>query len=302
MEGDISGGYLLEYTQDDLYDEKNCGFILSANEYVVIKSPDNASKEEVQYISDITKNVDDALHKDVGTGQDKVIDRASFARRFLVDEITMNKDAAFVSHYFYKKAVEDSLYAGPCWDYDKSCGYGTGKYKDYTGTVILPKLNPLDWNNVLYKNEDYYSYVWHIFKLRSGAIDRLINKNINDYYNKISASIEMDRVRWQEVDVDQFDEVYDDIRYLKFFLYKRVQYLADVNHTGVVFREPDIYERREHNLVYYLDDGSQRVETVRDGTQIETDDGWAYEKYPDCQMRFIPVFEDMAVMHKETEE
>ena len=295
---DISGGYLVEYTQKDLYDEKKCGFVMDSGGCFNIKSPDNASMEEVKYISDFTQNVDRAIHEVADGGQYPVIDRASFAKRFLVDEITLNKDAGYVSAYYYKKKGENVLYAGPCWDYDKSCGYGIGEAKDYTGSTLNHRYDYLDWDKTLMADKSYNNYVWSVFAEKSDLIDSLIEKKIDEYYSKISASIEMDRIRWQEIDEPQYEESYDNIRYLKFFLYNRVQYLADKNGLGITFNEPDIYEDASHTLTYYREDGSEETRSVKDGAQVTTDAGMYYRDYPETSTYYVPVFEDMVVMEE----
>lgn len=292
---DISGGYLLEYIRADEYGEATCGFVIDGKKEFEIKSPDNALKEEVEYIEEFTRDVDRSLHESTGKEQFQKIDINSFAKRYLVEEIIMNKDSGFSSYYFYKKSGDDVMYAGPCWDYDKACGYGLGEGRDYNRPVLGSDEEVIDWDIKLLENKEYSDRVWSIFTESSDAMDILINDTIDIYYNKISASLNMDRLRWPDLVEARYDRAYDDIRYLKFFLYNRLQYLADMKNTGVVFNIPDIYESTEHQMLYWMEDGSQRIIDVKDGAQIETDEYHYYSKYPETLTSFIPVFEDMEV-------
>ena len=295
---DISGGYLIEYTQNDLYDEKESGFIIEKDKCFVIKSPNNAARDEVEFIQSITQNTDRILHENAGYGQYKVINRDSFAKRFLVDEITLNNDAAFCSHFFYKKSGDDMLYAGPCWDYDKTCGYGAGDLHDYTNTILNHRSNILDWNTKLMETEDFQDYVWRVIAQESRQIDQLINKGIDDYYSEIESSIEMDHIRWKGRDAMQYDSVYDNVRYLKFFLYNRMQWLVEGKKIDASFNMPDVYEKTYHQLIYNMPDGSRETKTVEDGAQIETDAGWYYSDFPETPTFFVPVFQDMEVKYE----
>jgi len=47
----------------------------------------------------------------------KYLDRNTFLRHFLVGEVSGNTDT-YWSVYFYKHRSNDTLYVGPCWDFD----------------------------------------------------------------------------------------------------------------------------------------------------------------------------------------
>lgn len=48
----------------------------------------------------------------------KTIDVESFAKYYLLSELTVNPDAYIVSEYFYKDGVTDVIHMGPGWDFD----------------------------------------------------------------------------------------------------------------------------------------------------------------------------------------
>ena len=48
----------------------------------------------------------------------EIIDIESFAKYFIISELTVNPDAYSSSFYFYKDGLDDKIHAGPIWDYD----------------------------------------------------------------------------------------------------------------------------------------------------------------------------------------
>ena len=123
---DITGGYLIEIVGFwSKYNRKNCGFKSSSGELIVIREPEHASKEEVEYIADYYNQMECALLDSTGynpiTGKhySQYLDLVSFARSYLLNELLMNFDAGLTSFYMYKDC-NDILFAGPSWDFDAS--------------------------------------------------------------------------------------------------------------------------------------------------------------------------------------
>ena len=115
---DLSGGYLLEL-DNGYYASERSWFDTSIGHFV-LKSPEDASEEQVRYISErVQAAIDSARSGDAGAG----FDVTSLARVFLVEEFAKNSD--YIRHsstYFYKDKGEDLVYAGPIWDFDQSFG------------------------------------------------------------------------------------------------------------------------------------------------------------------------------------
>ena len=100
---DISGGYLIEANYMDVYEIKKSGFILNCGKPFTIKSPDNASYEEIEYISGFMNVIDDEIHSGDSETAFCHIDVDSFAKRFIIDEVFNNVDESGTSYFFYKK-------------------------------------------------------------------------------------------------------------------------------------------------------------------------------------------------------
>ena len=300
----ISGGYLLEANVDEHYDERNAGFRLESGKAFTLKSPKNASKEEVDYIAEYVRRVEDDL---VGN-----IDMDSFSKRFFVHELFMNHDTAITSYYFYKKPDDPMLYAGPTWDFDKTCGYirpytSNPVFRDYTAELldILDDRKTLEWDYRLAAEDDYLEYMKKMIVSNEEVIDELINDKIDEYYYRIIKSISMDRIRWDGNTRIKYNDVNNDIRYLKFFLYHRAVELAEKYGTDICISEPELNNDEIHTLSFEYADGSTYDMTVRDGAQLTAkempanEDGsggiWYCEKMSEVVTYYLPIYEDMTL-------
>lgn len=93
---DIPGGYLLEHDYGGKYDEESSGFKTADNECYVIKNPKHASVSEVEYISNLFQEIEDAVKSENGynekTGKhySEYIDMKSWADKYIVEELTKN--------------------------------------------------------------------------------------------------------------------------------------------------------------------------------------------------------------------
>lgn len=176
---DISGGYLLELEIASRYNEDvtASGFLTERNQNVVIKSPKYATVEQAVYISELYQQMEDAIysesgyHRETGLHYSDYIDVESFAKKYLIEEITKNLDAASTSQYLYKprNSVSPKIFAGPVWDYDKALGNGGVRDNlyflnepDELYAAIAPGKGVL-WKG-LYAQPDFYEYVCDVYR------------------------------------------------------------------------------------------------------------------------------------------
>ncbi|MBQ7639351.1 MAG: CotH kinase family protein [Clostridia bacterium] len=126
----ISGGYLLEMDYLYRYHAEASGFISNIGAPMVIGSPEYASKAEVDYISALWNEAEEALYSPTGRNNKEkyyteYFDMDSLVRCYIAEELTKDVDSGITSFYFYKKADDDVFYAGPLWDFDHALGSGT---------------------------------------------------------------------------------------------------------------------------------------------------------------------------------
>lgn len=243
--GDISGGYLLEIDLESRYDEEECGFLTSRNQPVVIKSPSDASYLETVYIASRYQDFEDALFADDGissfTGASYLdyIDINSFARKYLVEELTKNYDAAYTSQYLYKPddSVSEKFFAGPVWDYDNSMARSEESTYPYEGKnpCGLYASKPYRASNIWYalynKDEFRKTFAEIFFSKLKPKVNDIVENEIDYYIDNMIESVVNNAIRWgtyDEADENEIIFLYNnDVETVKNFLSERMGFLTE---------------------------------------------------------------------------
>lgn len=312
---DISGGYIIE--KDVTIADSPCGFVTDGQNSFVITSPDNASVEEAAYIRDIFQNIEDLLNQ-----QDaqvlQYIDTDSFARRFLIEETALNSDAFITSCYFFKKRGDDKIYAGPLWDFDSVLGESDSVDREEMGnvwlnydetTVLSMSRNRattavLPWDEQLYELPEYKSILRTTYVALIPRLETLLYEKIDLYADQIRQSVLLDSFRWNyaENKAGHYSSFDNNIRYLKFFLAKRINFLN--RRFGLDALSYENSSEDVHNITCVIGD-QKTVIPVRDGSFIHPDmlpkydpqkySGWIYERDHTTLSVYLPVYEDLTL-------
>ncbi len=120
---DISGGYLLELDFQARYAEEVSGFVSNHGQCVVVKEPEYASKAQVEYVSRLWNEAEEALYSEdgynsLGKHYSDYFDMDSLVRMYILEEFSNENDAGRSSNYFYKSQDNDKFVASPIWDFD----------------------------------------------------------------------------------------------------------------------------------------------------------------------------------------
>jgi len=119
----ITGGYLLEV--DARLDEE-FWFRTSSGTPFTLKSPEDTTPEQLEYIKNYIQGVEDVLFSDLASDPDegyaKYINPETFIQWYWVNEIFKNNDAIFFSSVFMYKDRDEKLSMGPLWDFDIAAG------------------------------------------------------------------------------------------------------------------------------------------------------------------------------------
>lgn len=242
---DLTGGYLLELEMLGRYQEEPAGFVTALGRSVVIKEPAFPSKEQVNYISTLYEEAEtavfspDGYHAATGKHFSEYLDVESFAKKYIIEELSKNLDASRSSQYLYKPedSVSPLLYAGPVWDYDNAWGYG-GVVNDvelYNPESFYANM-AIDgatlWHG-LYQQPYFYENLCRIYQSEVlPVMDSILSEQLDDWSTALADSAMMNNYRWnQDVEstLEESRERYlDKVSYLKNFAVKRTAYLAQV--------------------------------------------------------------------------
>lgn len=305
----IAGGFLIEKDIEDYFNEEKVGFKTDLGNCFTIKAPKHASREQVEYIYSFINEIDKKIEQKDSSVL-KYIDVESFAKRYLIDELTLNTDANITSMYFYKDKGEDKLYAGPIWDCDSGMGICNAGWMEGRGVNYEWSVNEgfrsesLAWNRVLLENEEFLCLVKEEFKKILPFMEKMLETDIFEYEKKLAQSTKMDMIRWERKDVnetwiDNYQTYENNVRHMRYFLIKRLNYLIDI--WNIPYEKFEFEGNGKEHIVQYVIDGVI-VETkiVMDGEEVKENPyldeeiywGWYYT-YNDKKTReWLPVFED----------
>ncbi|HCI60065.1 MAG TPA: hypothetical protein DE313_04560 [Ruminococcus sp.] len=222
------GKYLLEFEISDRVNDEPCYFVSPQGQNVVIKSPEYATKEQVEFIANKFAKMEEVAFTANASKTDlsAVMDVESFAKMYLIQEFTANLDAASTSYYitFDCSQTNPVFVANPVWDYDMALGQFEKENYKYTkdGKTLSPaktdawlaKYKRMD--NSESKAPDKYSIQSQLASQNSAFKTEIRNQwegtngfyaNIQKYigdnglikktwFDNINASAEMNEARW----------------------------------------------------------------------------------------------------------
>ena len=246
------------------------------------------------------------------------IDLKSFVQWYMLEEFFYNEDALISSCFFYKPSSEDLLYAGPPWDFDNVCGEAGSRLLNYEGSILdePEDRQPIKWYNLLNEDPAFRDRLYKLFDDNRSVFANLIFSGLDEYYKEVGASAEMDRTIYGKTGYGQaytvpgyYSSVYDNFRYTKFFLYKRLCYLSGKWGRDAISKPADLSDGSTHNVYFVFPSGDSEQITVPDGTQLSPEDypaydtnkydGWVYESNGLEASYYLPVFEDCTFILEE---
>lgn len=315
LPANITGGYIIE--KDVTIDDSPCGFVTDCNNCFVVTSPDNASFEEVSYISSCFQNIEHLLSQQ-DTRILQYIDSDSFARRFLIEEIALNSDAFITSCYFYKERNDDKIYAGPVWDFDSILGESDSVdqkelgniWLNYDETTIFSQSTnrattaALDWDEQLYEIPEYRDYVRETYLKLLPQLETLLYEQIDSYANHIRQSVTLDSIRWDyaQNQAGHYSSFDNNVRYMKFFLAKRINFMN--RQFGLETYQYEDTMGDLHKITCLTENGKIDF-SVKDGSFLKTSDlppynrtkyaGWYYEWDLTPVSEYLPIYEDITL-------
>lgn len=304
---DLSGGYLLEKDLEAelkpgeaFFKTSQCGYVF------VVRKPDHASEEEVDYIRGFVQKIEDSIVS--GTDEyKKYIDVDSFARQFLIEKIVMDADEMEMSTFYYKDKGAGILKAGPVWDYDRAMG---AIYSDYTLSVKDRPGGMGEWYLALYEDEAFYDALVRNFEKLLPYMEELLAYGIDEYADMLCEAVHIDTgiMKQYAMGINRnYREYGNYVRYLKYFLANRLNYLIalwDIPHEPFA---AEASNGQMHTVTFLADSDTVLTERqIMDGeclTELPVLHdpeafGWRYfdtEKFYEVHQ---PVYEDTVLIER----
>ena len=273
---------------------------------------------DIENASEVIAEADELINSGEDVMRSNRIDVHSFVLKYLIECIFHNLDSSMASQYYYSR--DKVLYAGPCWDYDQSCGVGTA----YAYNSKIPnrldmqvKIDPdydIPWNRVLLHSESYRDLIRKDFLENRELFYGLIYKRIDEYHSHIDSSLKMDYARWKETEEDvgceyrYYDDIDNNYRFLKYFLYNRLLSFCEFYDVEWPYEMPDLNYETSHTVTFEFPDGREECKYVRDGETVSADDipfkleNGQKLKYAHNHIQYeenLPVYEDITLITEE---
>ncbi len=212
---DISGGYLLELEKVYRYINEDSGFISNRGQAIVMKSPEEASKAQVEYMRDYYQQFEDALYSYDGYNAEGMyytdyLDAESVARMYIAEEFTQNFDGCSSSFFLYKD-VDGIITAGPAWDFDLTFSSNSRMNELINKTTPIGDPTSLYIQNCfidnydeshkaflaqLFTHEDFQLTVQRIWNETVNALYPQFVEQIDAYSQKNLSLARMNAIRW----------------------------------------------------------------------------------------------------------
>lgn len=304
----ISGGYLIEREEAERLEPTEAYFTTALCGYnFALKSPKVPTDEELDYISNYIQNIENMLVEG-DSGYKDYLDLDSFAKQFLIDKIVLNPDAMRMSAFYYKDRNSDILKAGPLWDYDRAIGTSL---PDYTASLESYPNSMNDWYMPLYRDEEFYNKLLSYYELLLPFLEDMLETGIDRYATMLRPSIAMDATKYplEKIDNDSrsYAEYENYIKYLKFFLAGRLNYLNEVLDISYTTFAPPSSTEQIHTIRFLNENGAiSESRRVKDGTLLndlpdldwEIYSGWQFAQTGKQFHSLIPIYEDIDLTAK----
>lgn len=260
----ITDGYLLEVELSKRYGEAKSGFVTKNKMPISLKSPEYASKSQVEYISEYYGDFEEALYSSDGYNEKgryytEYIDLESFAKMYLLQEFCKNVDGGNASFFMYKDSDKEGcskLHAAVPWDYDLAIGNYRDKLRDCTSYEGFYVRNNYTYDddderysiptifNMLFYHKEFQDKVIEMWDEFYNSAEDILN-SIQDYAENIEPSAKMNFIRYDILEdtttnCDTGSTFRDNVQYVYDFLHSRLEYMnkyynKDIGYKNIYF-------------------------------------------------------------------
>ncbi len=297
------GSFLVSLEQEDRLLKQQYTHIVTDNSQALrVHSPQVVSDEYLLELKDTFQSIENAVMADNGVDPitgchfSELIDIDSWARKYLIEEISGNWDGGFISQYFYYDINDETgkVYAAPVWDYGLSMGnpshWGTQNPNIMYSNQLDIRANGSDalWFHYLYEKDEFLDRVKQLYKEEFlSKTTQMLEVELENYAESIAQSHTTNSIRWKLEEKDAFEHseqvrqfMTERLRFLSRIWVEEIPYhTVTVKHTGnahyIVFQGeclpllPEIANTNDAEFLYwYYEESGEPV----DYSKIVTED------------------------------
>ena len=222
---EITGGYLLETEKIYRYVNEVSGFISDIGQCIVVKTPEYASKAQVEYISSYYQDFEDALYSPTGYNMkgrhySEYIDMDSFAKIYVLLEFISNFDGCSSSFYMHKD-VGGKLTVGPGWDFDLGLSqHQPNDLINHVPDVADPHLlyiqtcfignhaeNRKSLLGQMFSHNDFQEKVQQVWANEFQSYYPTFREEIGTRSETVSSAVTMNAIRWNIYGTSNIDNI-----------------------------------------------------------------------------------------------
>lgn len=285
---------------------QNLPFVLTdAEQALRIHYPENPSEQDLEIAEKLWQSVENAIISEDGidsvTGKAwyELIDVKSWARKYLIEEIFGNLDAAFISQYFYidGDASDIKVYAGPVWDFDssfKSVWQTSSPNAWCANRLIVEDGYEAPWFYLLCKKPEFMEYVITLYKEEFlPLLYELNDEKFHIYAEHIHMSAQMNAIRW-----NVRNDMHELVGELQTYLSERIEFLSDVWLEGTEHVIVKALPEYGGHYAYFALKKGDTLASLPDMYDITTFAGWYYSDTHEPINTETPVLYDLEIYSK----
>lgn len=274
-----------------------------ARQALRVHYPNNPSEQDLEVCKKIWQSVENAIISEDGTDPvtgkswQELIDVDSWARKYLVEEIFGNLDAAFISQYFYIDGNEGKAYAGPVWDFDtsiKSVWQTSAPNAWCANRLEVEKGYDAPWFYMLCQKPAFMERVITLYKEEFlPLLNQIENEQVQTYAEHIHAAAQMNGIRWNiNKDLDSF------VSEIGTYLSARTAFLSDIWVEGTEYVRVKALPEYGGHYAYFAIRKGDTLANLPDMSGAETFAGWYYSETDMPIDETAPLLQDIEIYSK----
>ncbi len=220
LEIDLDKNWFIEMELEFRTREDPTRMITDRGQSFLIHSERIVTEPEIEEILKRLNDIESALYAEDGVSKisgrplQELLDLRSFAKAWLVEELSGDHDVGIASQFAYASKEEDSLcYAGPTWDFDGIMGnVNKPMYavpEALTGMVeqsgAPDDKNQNRWLSAMWRHPEFQKLVKEEYtEVFRGVYEEILAVRIDSYVDQIRKSAVLDAFRWHKNRLDWF--------------------------------------------------------------------------------------------------